>query len=90
MLSEAVEGIGDGEIKDQLFAGVTALTETVREMESGRGEMMPEDEMAGIDDETDMNFGELEDMAPDMAGMTPEPKPGKKQRMGAMVEEENE
>jgi hypothetical protein len=88
-LSEAVEAIGDGEIKDQLMTGVSALGETVASMESA--EVAPEDEMLDLaEDESGMEFGELQDMAPDMAGMEPAKKPAKKQRLGAMIEEDED
>lgn len=87
MLSEAVSAIGDGEIKDQLFSGIEALSETVGEMESS--DMAPEDEMME-QPERDMDFGELQDMKPDLAGMEAAPKPMKKKRLGAMIEEDED
>lgn len=87
-LSEAVDMIGDGEIKDQLFSGIQALSETVGEMQSA--DTTPEDEMLDLGEDEGFDFGELEDMKPDMAGMTPAKKPAKKKRLGAMIEEEAE
>ncbi len=86
MLSEAVDAIGDGEIKDQLMTGISAFSETVESM--SEADVSAEDEM--MESEDGMDFGELQDMQPDMAGMTPAKKPMKKQRLGAMIEEDSD